>query len=236
MRPELLTTFDILLSFSQVSHDSITFFYSASHQKYSMHTNSRCVWAHVYVYPYHFWFQLQSLICNCDEANRNHCPPLSSILVMHIVCYHLKRQPPLKLHDPNLFCYITLENDGSQHCMCTALLNIPCSICICIIFPQILLLMLNYEFSTQSHNVIWLVEHHVTVLVMKSSVHLLKRFSTKCIPADLDVEYLMNYCPTHLLVSFHQTPLLPCRMWERWWQRWGTVRGCSKCFVSQTLS
>ena len=32
-----------------------------------------------------------------------------------------ERPPPAKLHDQDLSCCLTLENDGSQHYMCTAL-------------------------------------------------------------------------------------------------------------------
>ena len=99
---------------------------------------------------------------------------------MHIVsCLHIKdHHLAAKLHEP--FLHSTV--------------NTLCSICICILYPQLLLLMLNYEFSTQSHDVIWLVEHHVTVqgwvncatvwqcLSIMSSVYLLKGFRTQCIP------------------------------------------------------
>ena len=84
-------------------------------------------------------------------------------LVLHIVCLHLKDHHLLTCAWPGPFLLSHFRNWWQPTLHVHSTRNTLCSICICTLYPQLLLLMLNYEFSTQSHDVIWLVEHHVTV-------------------------------------------------------------------------
>ena len=118
------------------SCDSITFLYSVCLTPDSVHTNSRCVWPHVYVCRPLFSttsFTLAAIVLKLIlmehssiqllQVHNSHTD-IVELYILPPIIQNLNnwRPPPAKLQDQDLSCCLTLEYDDSQHYMCTVLL------------------------------------------------------------------------------------------------------------------